>query len=404
MTVPHPDMTDLRTAPSGRGTVARRTLIRGAIGLAALGGVAGTADLIRTASTDRTNITGRLRIGYLPITDAAPLLVAHGAGRYPSGVVDTAKPVLFRSWASLAEAFVSRQVDVVHLLMPLAVQLRYDLGGAVRVLGWNHTNGSALTVAPHITDLGDLAGGTIAIPFWWSIHNITVQKLLRAHGLTPVIRQAPSKSARTVGLVVMGPSDMIPALANGSITAFTVADPFNAAAELRGVGRIHRFLGDVWRDHACCAFLVHEDVVERDPEAVQALTDSIVAAQLQIGSDRAAAASMLSESYLPQPLPAITTALTYPDRELGSRHPDWNPQRIGFQPYPFPSFSSALVEAMHGTVVDGDTRFLSRIDPAAVHDDLVDDRFVRSSLTRIAGTETFGLPADLTRTEEVDPT
>ncbi len=265
------------------GKLTRRTLMQGALGIAAAGGVFGAADLVRTAATDRTNTTGQLRIGYLPITDAAPLLVAHGAGLYPNGIVDSARPVLFRSWASLAEAFVSRQVDVVHLLMPLAVQLRYGLGSSARILGWNHTNGSALTVAPHITDLGQLAGETIAIPFWWSIHNIVVQQLLREHGLTPVVRQAPSKSARTVGLVVMGPSDMIPALANGSIAGFTVADPFNAAAELRGVGRIHRFLGDLWRDHACCAFLVHEDVIEENPAAVQSLTDSVVSAQLQIG-------------------------------------------------------------------------------------------------------------------------
>lgn len=385
------------------GLLSRRNLMRGALGLAAAGGVAGVVDLARTATADRTNRTGMLRIGYLPITDAAPLLVAHGSGLYPSGIVDQAQPVLFRSWASLAEAFVSRRVDVVHLLMPMAVQLRYSLGSSVRILGWNHTNGSALTVAPHITDLSDLAGQQVAIPFWWSIHNITLQQLLRANGLTPVVRQTPSKSARTVGLVVMGPSDMIPALANGSIAGFTVADPFNAAAEIRGIGRIHRFLGDLWRDHACCALLVHEDLIERDPAAVQALTDSVVSAQLQIGTDRPAAAQLLSAEYLPQPLPAITQALTYPDRDLGTHHPHWQPQRIGYQPFPFPSFTAALIEAMHGTVVDGDTRFLTRLDPATVHDDLVDDRFVRTSLTRVAGTDAFGLPSDLTRIEEVDP-
>lgn len=102
-------------------------------------------------------------------------------------------------------------------------------------------------------------------------------------------------------------------------------------------------------------------------------------------------------------MPAITKALTYPDREAGTMHPQWQPQRIGYQPFPFPTFTAALIEAMHDTVVDGDTRFLSRLDPATVHDDLVDDRFVRTSLTRVDGTDAFGLPADLTRTEEVDP-
>ena len=54
--------------------------------------------------------------------------------------------------------------------------------------------------------------------------------------------------------------------------------------------------------------------------------------------------------------------------------------------------------------MDGDRRFLSRLDPASVHADLVDDRFVRQSLTIAGGPATFGLPAHLTRTEEVDPT
>jgi ABC-type nitrate/sulfonate/bicarbonate transport system substrate-binding protein len=36
------------------------------------------------------------------------------------------------------------------------------------------------------------------------------------------------------------------ALANGSIAGYIVADPFNALAELSGVGKILRFTGDVW--------------------------------------------------------------------------------------------------------------------------------------------------------------
>ena len=103
--------------------------------------------------------------------------------------------MLFRSWPALAEAFVTGQVDVVHLLMPMAVQLRYTLGAGVRVLGWNHTNGSALTVAPHVEDLGELAGTQVGIPLWWSIHNIVLQQLLRAHGLRPVVRRSASRSA-----------------------------------------------------------------------------------------------------------------------------------------------------------------------------------------------------------------
>ena len=374
----------------------RQALIAAA---AAAGGAFGLADLAHSATTDSA-AGGPLRVGYLPITDAAPLLIAHSAGLYPAGV---GKPVLFRSWAALGEAFLNRQLDVVHLLMPMAVQLRYALGGGVRVLGWNHTNGSALTVAPHIRELPDLAGSQLAIPFWWSIHNIVLQKLLRANGLQPVIRRSASRADRTVELVVMSPSDMVPALATGTIGGYVVADPFNAMAQTKKIGRIHTFLGDVWRDHACCALVTRDDVIASRPAAVQQLTDAVVTAQLALSKDRKAAAAKLGGGrYLPQPVPAITLAMTYPTAPYPLRHPEWQPQRLGFQPFPFPSFTDELVTSMRDTVIDGDRRFLDRLDPATVHSDLVDDTFVRNSIQAHGGPAAFGLSGDYTRTEQLE--
>lgn len=374
----------------------RQALIAAA---AAAGGAFGLADLAHSATTDAA-AGGPLRVGYLPITDAAPLLLAHSAGLYPAGV---GKPVLFRSWAALGEAFLNRQLDVVHLLMPMAVQLRYALGGGVRVLGWNHTNGSALTVAPHIRELPDLAGSQLAIPFWWSIHNIVLQKLLRTNGLQPVIRRSASRADRTVELVVMSPSDMVPALATGTIGGYVVADPFNAMAQTKKIGRIHTFLGDVWRDHACCALVTRDDVIASRPAAVQQLTDAVVTAQLALSSDRKAAAAKLGGGrYLPQPVPAITLAMTYPTAPYPLRHPEWQPQRLGFQPFPFPSFTDELVTSMRDTVIDGDRRFLERLDPATVHSDLVDDTFVRNSIQAHGGPAAFGLSGDYTRTEQLE--
>jgi NitT/TauT family transport system substrate-binding protein len=376
--------------------LSRRTLLGAGVGLAAAGGLFGVADLARSAITDPAGNGSQLRIGYLPITDAAPLLMAHAAGLYPPGTVSAAKPVLFRSWAALAEAFITRQVDVAHLLMPMAIQLRYTLGGGVRVLGWNHTNGSALTVTPELKELAELAGTQVAIPFWWSIHNIVLQQLLRAHGLRPVIRRSASRSQGTVELVVMSPSDMVPALANRSIGGYVVADPFNAMAQIKGIGRIHTFLGDVWRDHACCVLVTREDVIESRPNAVQAVTNAVVAAQVRLDADRKGAAAILGDGrYLPQPTKAVALALTYPTAPYPLRHPDWQPQHLGFKPYPYPSFTERLVEAMSDTVVDGDRRFLDRIDSARVHGELVDDGFVRAALNNG--------PGPLNRIEQVAP-
>ncbi len=66
-----------------------------------------------------------LRIGYLPITDATPLLLGHARGLFAAEGLDVARPTLFRSWAQLGEAFQARQVDVVHVLMPMAIAMRF---------------------------------------------------------------------------------------------------------------------------------------------------------------------------------------------------------------------------------------------------------------------------------------
>jgi NitT/TauT family transport system substrate-binding protein len=93
----------------------------------------------------------------------------------------------------------------------------------------------------------------VAVPFWYSIHNIVLQILLRDAGLKLDLQgDATNIPEDEVKLVVLPPPDMISALANRSISGFIVAEPFNATAENLRIGRILRFTGDVWQDHACC--------------------------------------------------------------------------------------------------------------------------------------------------------
>lgn len=353
-----------------------------------------------------------LRIGYLPITDAAPLLVGHAGGHFARQEVEVAPPVLLRSWASVTETLLAGEVDVVHLLMPMALHLRLALGADTTVVAWNHVNGSALTVAPDVERLADLAGGTLAVPAWWSIHNVVVQEMLRAEGLTPVIRRAPRASRGEVSLVPMAPADMMPALADGALRGFTVADPFNAGAALQGVGHIHRFLGDVWQQHACCVTVVRGELAREHPDVLERFTRGLVEAGRWTDTHRAEAATMLSKGFLPQPPPAIAAALQHhagasegATRTPAAKaiqptvlaHPGWHGERLGFSPFPQPTFTERLVTAMRATQVDATDTFLREVDPAGVHARVVDDRFVRRALEALDGADS---PALAPRTEE----
>src|SRR5690606_2786844 len=160
----------------------------------------------------------------------------------------------------------------------------------------NHVGGSGLTVAPGITDVKQLGGQSVAIPFWYSIHNVVVQQLLRDSGLTPVSKPANAEiAASEVNLVVLPPSDMPPALASKRIAGYIVAEPFNALAENLKVGRVQRFTGDVWRNHACCVVFMHEHDLNNRPEWSQKVVNAIVKAQLWTRDHREEAARLLSK-------------------------------------------------------------------------------------------------------------
>ncbi|PLZ03130.1 ABC transporter substrate-binding protein [Burkholderia sp. WAC0059] len=353
-----------------------------------------------------------VRIGYLPITDATPLLVAHHNGYFASAGLQAEPPVLLRSWAQLIEAFLSGQVNVVHLLSPMTVWARYGAKAPAKVVAWNHVNGSALTVAPGIATLADLGGKTVAVPFWYSIHNVVLQDMLRAHGLTPVLTNGGALKPNEVRLVVMSPSDMPPALAGRQIAGFIVAEPFNAEAEKLKIGKILRFTGDVWRNHACCVVFMHERDLSGRPQWTQKVVDAIVEAQRWTRAHPQETAQLLSRSganhYTPHTADVLADVLApstaAEGRYLADRaivHADWHEKRIDFQPYPYPSYTEELVRRLKSTQVDGNAAFVAQLDPQFVARDLVDDSFVRKSIAAAGGMQAFGQPPTFERTETV---
>jgi len=212
--------------------ISRREMVK----LSALFTAAGALPLLRAYEARAQENDAPVRIGYLPITDATPLLVAHGKGFFDAEGLKADKPVLLRSWSQVLEAFISGQVNVVHLLSPMTVWARFGSKAPAKVVAWNHTGGSGLSVGPQINDVKDLGGKTVAIPFWYSIHNVVLQALLRENGLVPVSKRTGTPAANEVNLVVMAPADMVPALASNQIAGYIVAEPFNATAETLGIG------------------------------------------------------------------------------------------------------------------------------------------------------------------------
>lgn len=360
----------------------------------------------------------QVRVGYLPITDASPLLAANDKGFYRAEGLEVAPPVKFPSWDAIVKAFMAREVNVVHLLMPTTMWVRYGANFPGKVVAWNHTNGSALTVLPDIHQPQDLAGRTIAVPSWFSIHNIVLQMLLRQHGLDPVTAiPRNGLGDRQVYLKVLAPPAMLAELQDQRIAGYIVAEPFNSAAETLQVGKVLRLTGDVWRDHACCVVFMHEEDLQRRPDWVQAVVNAVVKSQQWAKANRQELAHILSKDgggYLPFSTEVLRRVLTSYDTDFYHRsgaviHPEWRSARIDFQPFPFASYTQRLVEELRQTTIGNlpDDRtieplaFLQNLTSEQITLDLVDDSFVTRSLQLVGGPQAFNLAPDLLRQESI---
>jgi NitT/TauT family transport system substrate-binding protein len=380
--------------------VSRRDLLKMA-GLAALGGMAGMGGMLSSSAFAAEKKTFSkpfdpvVKIGYIPITDASALLVAHEMGFFKKEGIDSEPPTLIRGWSPLVEAFSSQRFNLTHMLIPVPIWMRYNNKFPVKITAWNHTNGSGLIVRKDsgINSPKDFGGKQFAVPYWYSIHNILSQKIMRQSGITPVVRPQDAKLApNECNFLVLNPPDMPPALAAKQIDGYCVAEPFNALGELKAGGKMLRFTGDVWKGHPCCVVVMHEDDAMDPARAAwaQGVHNAIVTAQIYISNNRQAVAQMLSKDgkkYLPFPSEVVERAMMFynvPEYmappPAAIQHPEWEQSRINFQGWPYPSATKYVVDELRNTLVGGDLGFLKNLKADFVAKDLVNYTYIKKAL------------------------
>jgi NitT/TauT family transport system substrate-binding protein len=381
----------------------RRSFLMMSSRLSLLAGVAalGTSPLLSGCRTTKEEPV--LKIGYLPITDATPLLIGHSQGFFEQEGLKVEKPVLMRGWPEVAEGFLAGNFNLVHLLIPIPIYMRYAQKHPVKIVAWNHMNGSGLTVGMKsgIKRLEEIAGKQIAVPHWYSMHNIILQLCMRKFGIEAVMqdRNAPLKPHQT-NLFVMKPPDMPTAMSSGAIDGYIVAEPFNAAGEVLAQGSIVRFTGDVFKNHPCCVAVMNEQEMKNHPEWAQKVLNGLVKAQQWTIGNRDQVAQILSKDgkgYLPLPEPVIKRSMSKYDIESyglqggtgAIRHPDWGVSRIGFQPYPYESTTREIVNLLKQTKVEGPADFLQSLNPEQVTGELFDYTLVKNAAEKVGGLRLF---------------
>jgi nitrate/nitrite transport system substrate-binding protein len=284
------------------GVSRRRFLKQGA---AALGGMAAMSMLpaeiraaVWTGGNDKLEKTD-LELGFVPLTDCAPLAVALHKGyfdKYGLNVKLSREP----SWSNIRDKVAAGLLDGAQMLAGMPIATTLGLGPVQK-----HTitafsmdlNGNGITVSNELYQRmceadseamqhrpitaralkrvieQDQAAGrepmTFAMVFPLSNHNYQLRYWMAAAGIDP---------DKDVELVVIPPPQMVDSLAARQIDGYCVGEPWNEHAVRTGIGRTVITSYEIWNNGPEKVFGVNQDWAEQHPYTHVALLMALMEA------------------------------------------------------------------------------------------------------------------------------
>ncbi|PHP66827.1 nitrate transporter [Zhengella mangrovi] len=235
-----------------------------------------------------------IRAAFIPLLDASLLIAARDLGMAAEQGIDL-QLMRETSWANVRDRMAVGHVDVAHMLAPMPIAANLGLTPfstaliAPMALG---LGGNAITVslalhealgAPGNPDDAARAGALLhaeigrraasgkpllrfGVVHPHSSHNLELRYWLAACGIAP---------DRDVEIVILPPSFMPDALAQGDLDGYCVGEPWNTEAEMRGVGRILTTKQAIWANSPEKVLGMSSRWAGENPDAVAGLLTAL---------------------------------------------------------------------------------------------------------------------------------
>jgi NitT/TauT family transport system ATP-binding protein len=231
----------------------------------------------------------KLRIGFIPLADAAALIVAADRGFAANEGLDI-ELVREVSWSNVRDKLNIGLFDAAHLIAPIAVASNLGIGHVkvplVAPFGLG-VNGNAITITPALhAQMAAAADGNMLNPmvsacalkrvvearkakgkpplafgmtFPFSTHNYHLRFWMAAGGVDP---------DEDVQLVVLPPPYMVDSLASGHVDGFCVGAPWNSVAVDLGIGVILHFVSEILSRAMEKLLAVRADWADENPDTL----------------------------------------------------------------------------------------------------------------------------------------
>lgn len=226
----------------------------------------------------------QLRIGYLPLVDAAPLLVARDEGYFGREGLEVSL-LQQPGWATIQDKLASGELDAAHCLAGLLFAPMSGLpaaGPPTTGLCLN-THGNTITLSKNLWERGIRDGaklaaaakqGTIRVPLvFGAVHPLSSHIVLLRSWLT----RLGLKCGEHYQVVYLPPNLMPPALVQGHLDGYCAGEPWGSAAALSGEGFIIAASDEIFPHHLEKVLAVRADFARERPDLVLALNRAVLA-------------------------------------------------------------------------------------------------------------------------------
>ena len=267
-----------------------------------------------------------MRIGFLPLVDAALPILAHELG-FAEAQGLKLELVRDMTWATVRDRLLYGHTDAAHMVAPLAIATALGRGrpavpmAVPFVLG---LNGNAVTFSTALADavgLGETLGDPVTIGaalkqvagerrlrfgvvHRYSSHNYMLRYWLAGVGIQPDV---------DLDIIVTSPPFAADALAAGEVDGICVGEPWNSIAVDHGVGQIALATSQIWRRGVEKVLALRSAVVEERHDAVLRLIRALHAAAAHFvdpANAEANAAILARSGYLDSSVDSILRAIT----------------------------------------------------------------------------------------------
>lgn len=272
----------------------------------------------------------RITIGYVPLTDCAPLVVAHERGLFVRHGLDV-RLSREAGWATVREKMLHGELDAAHAPASMVIEMSHGLDvpavPSLAGLVLAH-NGNAITLSNELRELGahDAASlrevirrhagrrrFTFAGVLKYSSQHYLMRRWLRSGGIDP---------DRDVDIAIVPPPLVADCMEQGHLDGYCVAEPWSSVGLLRGVGWCATLSADLDPMHPEKVFMVRREFEDdRHEEHLRLIAALVEAARwCDQRANRPALAELLaSPAYLGAPVVALRNALIGPYR-MGEDH------------------------------------------------------------------------------------